>query len=705
MLFEKTAVQERQLQSFAGRLEEICRLTAPYGDLLSLEAIEETRQNFRRKAEDFFRQDRKFNLAVIGQVKAGKSSFLNTLLFGGQEILPRDSTPKTAALTRMEYAPQNRLTVEYYTPSEWDSLLERSSSDKNSRTAQAARELLLMADCSGVDVLATLRKGSETFVYGSLEEMMGRLEDYVGEKGRFTPLAKCVTLGLCNESLREISVVDTPGLNDPMPSRTERTRQFIETCDAAFFLSRSSYFLDENDMELLTSQLPQKGISRLFLVASQYDSALMDTISDFSSLQEADLQTRVQLMRHAAKSVDSAVTKMRRDAYPEPILEVLEQCRRPVFLSSMAHRMAEKSPDRYSSQEQLIFRNLSLYKELSADELKSIGNFDEIQSLFFGLAEQKDQMLERKAAGFVMTAQADLRNQLSGLFREVDGMRQRCSRERSRLTKRLTELSARNSCLRGEIDGAFEEYAAPLPKLLSDALFLLREEGCGFSGSASKADISVRNTAYQVSDAKFYKPWTWGKTHREYTAEQMIQEYQDTSEALNEIQLLQTGAVQMYDSIYSSMKDTVRLQNRLLSIAGGVYTEEGKPQDSGALRDLSAKAISYLVPPRLLLDFSVQRQQLTARFPGRVISAPAQAELKEAAAAAIEAVLSSIAKAYDNSSQRFITAGVQPAREKFCELLLEPFAKELNGLLQTLSETDSKAAQLQEIEEILRHYL
>ena len=86
----------QELEAMRGRLASL----APEGDRKELERLA---MNFERKTEDFYRENRKLNIGVVGQVKAGKSSFLNTLLFGGREILPKASTPKTATLTKMEY--------------------------------------------------------------------------------------------------------------------------------------------------------------------------------------------------------------------------------------------------------------------------------------------------------------------------------------------------------------------------------------------------------------------------------------------------------------------------------------------------------------------------------------------------------------------------------------------------------------------------
>ena len=128
MAFLKTDMLSRQLDSFCLHQDEIYASISPYADCAEISGIHALCDSFRKKTEEFFRENRKYNVAVIGQVKAGKTSFLNTMFFGGEEVLPKDAVPKTAALTRIEYAPQNAIEVEYYSPEDWVWLKRLASS-------------------------------------------------------------------------------------------------------------------------------------------------------------------------------------------------------------------------------------------------------------------------------------------------------------------------------------------------------------------------------------------------------------------------------------------------------------------------------------------------------------------------------------------------------------------------------------------------
>lgn len=116
---------------------------------------------FRRRVETFRRVDRKLSIAVVGRVKAGKSSFLNSLLFDGKDVLPRAFTPKTATLTKIEYAPENAIEVEYYTKEEWTSLCGLSQQSRTGDDVLAAKDLVGSARKSGIDVGSYLAKGHE----------------------------------------------------------------------------------------------------------------------------------------------------------------------------------------------------------------------------------------------------------------------------------------------------------------------------------------------------------------------------------------------------------------------------------------------------------------------------------------------------------------------------------------------------------------
>ena len=75
---------------------------------------------FKEGGENLLSKDNVLQIGIVGQVKAGKSSFLNSLFFNGENVLPKASTPMTAGLTIIEYAEKNTFEVEYFNEKDWE---------------------------------------------------------------------------------------------------------------------------------------------------------------------------------------------------------------------------------------------------------------------------------------------------------------------------------------------------------------------------------------------------------------------------------------------------------------------------------------------------------------------------------------------------------------------------------------------------------
>ncbi len=703
MAFYKTEMLSRQLESFCGHQDEICAALSPYSDCADIAPIRAICDSFRRKVEDFFREDRKYNVAVIGQVKAGKTSFLNTLFFGGEEVLPKDAMPKTAALTRIEYAPENAIEVEYYSPEDWVWLKRLAASRENSDRARAATETVIQAESGGLPVQELIFKGAEVNRFGSVAELMGRLNDYVGENGYYTPLVKAATLKLALEPLRDISVVDTPGLNDPIPSRTQRTREFIETCDAAFFLSRASYFLDRNDMELLTSSLPQKGVRRLVLMASQFDSAIMDLIYDCADVDAAIALAKRQLTGHAEKNMDAAELDMRRSGCSPHVVEVVDQCRRPVFFSAVADNLAKKPPEKYTAQERVVRERLEYGGKLSSEKLSEIGNMARVREIFAAMVDDKDSLLERKAAAMAVVGQSDLVGELEKLKAAVrEDIEGDIKRRREELESSLLEISEQANALRDQVGAAYAEYMAELPTRLSAAGMSLRG-GQEDEAVHAKRAVAIETNRETVSDSVFYKPWTWGKSHVEVTSSQRDYTYMDPGEMAESIRRAANEAELLHDAVFSPFADTTRLGNRIAAAVSDDRAKNGLAAEEGSLEKWVRIAKGRITIPKIKVDPVPYIIALEKNFPAKLHSEREQENFRHYAEETMGSLADSILRQFENSA-RIFRESAQNSEARFTSLALEERTKEAAERRTKLQEAERELSRRRELLELIEQY-
>jgi len=85
-----------------------------------LEIIADARERFQmislnrqlETARLLLEENPPIDVAVMGQFKAGKSSFLNSLL--GQNVLPVGAIPVTTAITRLQYGNKERVLVRHF---------------------------------------------------------------------------------------------------------------------------------------------------------------------------------------------------------------------------------------------------------------------------------------------------------------------------------------------------------------------------------------------------------------------------------------------------------------------------------------------------------------------------------------------------------------------------------------------------------------
>ncbi len=109
----------------------------------------------------------------------------------------------------------------------------------------------------------------------NLQDLNQKLLQFVGADGKYMPYTKAVQISLNNPNLKDLEVIDTPGVNDPIASREERTKALLKDCDVVFIVSPSNQFLTDSDMDLFDMVSNKEGLQEIYFVASQADSAVL----------------------------------------------------------------------------------------------------------------------------------------------------------------------------------------------------------------------------------------------------------------------------------------------------------------------------------------------------------------------------------------------------------------------------------------------
>ena len=198
-------------------------------------------------------QSEKFTIAVCGAVKAGKSTFLNSLLFG-KAVLPAFSTPMTAKLNFIEYSPdQDHFEVNYYSNEEWKRLRDTLDEDNLNQLDERIEKCQMDFGVSEDEYI-----GSSPVTINDLSALEEYVSDPKAGKGKYTPFVKDVHIRIHSPQVEKLCIVDTPGLNDPNTINSDETIKWIRNAHAVIFLLRPKGYeksdKDFVDKNLVTTQ-------------------------------------------------------------------------------------------------------------------------------------------------------------------------------------------------------------------------------------------------------------------------------------------------------------------------------------------------------------------------------------------------------------------------------------------------------------------
>ncbi len=148
----------------------------------------------------------------------------------------------------------------------------------------------------------------------SLEELNQKLLQFVGANGKFMPCTKAMQISLNNSNLKDLEVIDTPGINDPIISREERTKALLKDCHVVFIISPSNQFLTDSDMDLFDRVSNKEGLQEIYFVASQTDS----TVCAPSEVQNSrhHLPTALENAQKSPSSSLNATMSLLKKKYP-----------------------------------------------------------------------------------------------------------------------------------------------------------------------------------------------------------------------------------------------------------------------------------------------------------------------------------------------------------------------------------------------------
>ena len=706
-----------------------------------LSSLTQLANSFEQTIAQAERQGRLLRIGIIGQIKRGKSSFLNSLLFNGQDILPKAATPMTAALTRISYSEQPQATVEFYTQQEWDKVLNTAgkvekaeknyksqleafqnsqrqapgqrrarqrplNQPKHSDEEKACCELVRMVTKSGINVADYLGRNQQIKGVASNSDLVEQLSDYVGADGDYTPIVKSTELKLNIEGLQGIEVVDTPGMNDPIISRGRRTQEFIGQCDVVFFLSYCSQFMDMHDMGLLAQNIPNKGIKDIVLIGSVFDSALLDEYHNYPSIQQALPAITGKLNEVARKNVELVCHEGRQNQENEGyIFQALQNALPPIFISSRCFDLATKG-EALNEEEAHTLNNLNrMYPDFqfSSDALLAVANFARVNQKLELVREQKDRILAERVDGIVQGAQREARQILSSIQADITYRKKRLEEgDLEALAAQQQKATMKIEAGQAKITSAFERQIANAQKIFRESASQLKQ--IAQNARRVETESGSRQESYQtsreVSTSKWYNPFSWGSTETVYETHYRTINY-TYANVQGAVDKLETFIYKTDEQLNEASAEAVNLNQLKTDIKQVIksmfdFSEEGFDPEA-VLLPLET-ALARITMPYITLDLDHYIETIQQQFTSAEVENDDIARLRKEQARIIGLLLDEINSEVDKNVEHILN---QLKQEE--SLFIPELTKDLKLQVERLREDlQHRQEQLNDYNEVLR---
>lgn len=245
-------------------------------ELQKLSFNENLKSRLQKTLEKF--QNLEFNIAITGVMNAGKSSLLNALL--RKDFLGVSNIPETANLTVLSYGKSEEARIYFWDKKEWQNILE------NSHFNTDLKEFIDKLNKS-VNIEDFIK--DKTLIQSiALKE----LQNFSSAKNKISALIKKIEIKTSLEFLKNnISIVDTPGLDDVVIQREIVTNEYLRESDFLIHLMNASQSLTQKDVDFLVHCLLNSRLSKFLIVLTKADL-----------LSEKDLEEVIVYTKESLKS-------------------------------------------------------------------------------------------------------------------------------------------------------------------------------------------------------------------------------------------------------------------------------------------------------------------------------------------------------------------------------------------------------------------
>jgi hypothetical protein len=512
----------------------------------------------------------------------------------------------------------------------------------------------------------------------SLSELLGKLNEYVGSGGRMMPYTKSAEIRFPQNALKDICVVDTPGINDPVKSREARTEEYLKKCDVVFIVSPAGQFISSEDMELMDRLSVKEGVRELYLVASQADNQLYGSIKDEA---KQNLTVAIQSIQTdlTSQALSNLTNLIKNDA--KKVAEQFDQLikggqERVMVTSAICHAMSLRFDDRNSWDNDmnhvwgLLSENYPDYFDSDASakaSLELLSGMKKASEKIEFSKNKKDEIIAQKQADYIAGQVENINNFSKRLVEEAKAKIERVNntdiasvRKQKEDTKKL--FSKGTEAVDGTYEDCVDDFKINVRTVIADKSKTLFQETKNENKNAEQSETKTRN-------------WTtgilfWKKYHSENY----------------EVRSLRTGSVkstlndlvaELQDLLINSVEEAKKdwktgVQRRVTGALREAVGDDVDLVDSGILKTALRRVVNNMELPNLALGSNA----FSSSYGGNIRDDEIDRFMDE-----VESFLSNLKNVFSKARDEFISGMEKSAkREKMSDMIFSNLKEQLESL-------------------------
>lgn len=378
-------------------------------------------------------------IGVIGQMKSGKSTFLNSFVFEDNK-LPVATIPMTAALSVITYGEEEKIIAKFYTKDEWDeqklqaarSLESVAGNSMEESKVKAAKELIERAWKLGAKLETYLEKGEQ-------EDQIENLEEYVGAEGKYISITKSVDIYSSKQYLKGVNVVDTPGFNDPIVSREKQTKDFLKKADVVLLMLYAGRPFDVTDRDILFENVRQCGIGKVIVGINKYDIPY----GNGETPDEIKSYVKQEIQKACKAYSDDTLVDILKEVEPIPLSAEM------ALLSQMPKSKIAQNDSFKHAWERLC----DVFEISSQEQMKEKSHFNDLTSAIKTLVEtEKNKILFIKPLNVILANGSNHKDVIYKDIREYENLIKNLNVPDRELEERLDNLKKAERRLEKKIE-------------------------------------------------------------------------------------------------------------------------------------------------------------------------------------------------------------------------------------------------------------